>query len=176
MKRRRPIKHRPTRWEKDQSIHMTYLKEGLSQSLREDVQVMTFGKYKGKRVTEVDQVYLMRMMDSMDDCPEYINEELVRRALNGNVNSPSRMLPTKVGFACRTDKHDMPHGATHIWDGHDTVCRMYSTGGLRVERYSYFIEAPTKVCKNCLTHENYSGHESLAGEPETTDESWKDQF
>ena len=47
MKRRRPIKHRPTRWEKDQSIHMTYLKEGLSQSLREDVQVMTFGKYKG---------------------------------------------------------------------------------------------------------------------------------
>lgn len=82
-KRRRPVRHRPTRRDKDQSIHMTYLKEGLSQSLREDEQVMTFGKYKGKRVTEVDQVYLMRMMDSMDDCPEYINEELVRRALAG---------------------------------------------------------------------------------------------
>ena len=83
MKRRRPIKHRPTRRDKDQSTTMTYLKEGLSQSLREDQQVMTFGKYIGKRVTEVDQVYLMRMMDTMDDCPEYINEELVRRALNG---------------------------------------------------------------------------------------------
>jgi hypothetical protein len=62
---------------------MTYLKEGLSQSLREDTQVMTFGKHIGKRVTEVDEAYLMRMMDSMDDCPEYINEELVRRALAG---------------------------------------------------------------------------------------------
>lgn len=38
----------------------------------------------------------------------------------------------------------------HIWTGQDTACRMYSTGGLRKDRF-YLSEAPGDhpICQMC---------------------------
>lgn len=68
-------------------------------------------------------------------------------------------MPSKVGFVCRVRRNGECMGKTHVWTGEDSVCRMYSTGGLHAGKYEYFIEPPTEVCLNCLRHPDYSGHE-----------------
>ena len=39
----------------------------------------------------------------------------------------------------------------HLWTGEDTICKMYSTGGLKVEDYKV-SETPENrnICQNCL--------------------------
>jgi len=38
----------------------------------------------------------------------------------------------------------------HYWDGMDTMCRMASTGGLKIERYSVFDSPMEKdICTMC---------------------------
>ena len=41
--------------------------------------------------------------------------------------------------------------SVHVWDGDDTLCRMASTGGLRMERFAIVQDkCGRKVCKNCI--------------------------
>lgn len=82
---------------------------------------------------------------------------MTTQSLNGNHAISN--IPNKVGFVCRVNRHGHSYGSTHIWDGSDTVCRMWSTGGLKQVKYEFLVSAPTPVCKNCLNHENYCGHE-----------------
>lgn len=59
-------------------------------------------------------------------------------------------LPNKAGFAVRCNGQGTPTGKTHLWTGHDTACRMWSTGGLPGRhKYRYFIAPPTELCHNC---------------------------
>ena len=37
----------------------------------------------------------------------------------------------------------------HIWTGYDTVCRMYSTGGLRKNSYKVEKESDLPICTMC---------------------------
>jgi len=37
----------------------------------------------------------------------------------------------------------------HIWTGYDTVCRMYSTGGLRKNSYKVEKESDLPTCAMC---------------------------
>ena len=37
----------------------------------------------------------------------------------------------------------------HIWTGYDTVCRMYSTGGLRKKAYEVVIKSDMPICHMC---------------------------
>jgi len=39
---------------------------------------------------------------------------------------------------------------SHIWTGTDSVCRMYSTGGLLKEKYHVVDKPKNKVCFMCL--------------------------
>lgn len=56
----------------------------------------------------------------------------------------------RVGFVVKYNKRiERPTGKTHVWTGNDTMCRMWSTGGL-VKRYYYFYDnPPTDICQNC---------------------------
>lgn len=82
---------------------------------------------------------------------------MANQSLRGN--QPISNIPNKVGFVCRVNSLGQSKGRTHIWDGSDTVCRMWSTGGLKQVKYEFLVSAPTPICKNCLNHENYCGHE-----------------
>jgi len=62
----------------------------------------------------------------------------------------------RVGFICRVNfKTGEPNGKTHVYTGKDTMCRMWSTGGLRQHRYGFFDSPPTKVCMNCQEMPEY---------------------
>lgn len=37
----------------------------------------------------------------------------------------------------------------HIWTGFDTVCRMYSTGGMSKKRYEVVAQSKLPVCTMC---------------------------
>lgn len=37
----------------------------------------------------------------------------------------------------------------HIWTGYDTVCRMYSTGGLRKKAYLVVERCDLPICTMC---------------------------
>lgn len=41
-------------------------------------------------------------------------------------------------------------GKAHLWDGNDTACRMYSTGGLSKKRYVVADDGGRKLCGNCV--------------------------
>ena len=83
---------------------------------------------------------------------------MATQSLNGNHAISN--IPNKVGFVCRVNSLGQSKGRTHIWDGSDTVCRMWSTGGLKQVKYEFLVSAPTSVCQNCLHHENYCGHDT----------------
>lgn len=72
-------------------------------------------------------------------------------------------IPERVGFLVKRGGG----GVAHIWDGKDSACRMYSTGGLPKRKYAYAISSDTRrICRNCV---NVLGHnpadelESLPG-------------
>ena len=72
-----------------------------------------------------------------------------------------KQLPSYVGYICRVGRDGECVGRTHLWDGEDSVCRMFSTGGLRQDKMEYFLNAPTEICLCCKRHPNYAGHESV---------------
>lgn len=37
----------------------------------------------------------------------------------------------------------------HIWDGKDTLCRMWSTGGLKRWRAKFYKEPTSRICQTC---------------------------
>lgn len=39
--------------------------------------------------------------------------------------------------------------SAHIWNNNDTVCRMYSTGGLNKKKYKVVKDTDVKLCKIC---------------------------
>lgn len=72
------------------------------------------------------------------------------------------MIPTTVGFLVRRGHGN---GAAHVWTGYDTACRMYSTGGLKHEKYVFCLDrGQRRVCANCI---NLLGHDP-AWEMEST--------
>ena len=39
----------------------------------------------------------------------------------------------------------------HVWTGRDTACRMWSTGGLRKDKYEYSVGSDDlPICTQCL--------------------------
>jgi len=49
----------------------------------------------------------------------------------------------------------------HLWTGFDTVCRMYSTGGLRKKAYQAVHKSDLPICAMC---QNNSKKEILPSE------------
>lgn len=52
------------------------------------------------------------------------------------------------------------NGAAHLWDDDDTYCRMYSTGGLKKDKYQVHAERGNRrICNMCNNvFEQYSGY------------------
>ena len=71
--------------------------------------------------------------------------------------------PNKVGFLVRVGGGGELRGATHIWDGTDTACRMWSTGGLnRAKTWEYHVTPSTHLCANCVRNQSHAfGHDSI---------------
>lgn len=40
----------------------------------------------------------------------------------------------------------------HLWTGFDTVCRMYSTGGLRKKAYQAVHDSALPICTMCQSN------------------------
>lgn len=38
----------------------------------------------------------------------------------------------------------------HIWNGKDTVCRMYSTGGMNRSKFKQVVATSLPICVNCM--------------------------
>ena len=60
-----------------------------------------------------------------------------------------------------------PKSVAHLWNGSDTFCRMYSTGGLRKKKQ--IVSESTlgkKVCTMCQNVGNRSFHMPSAGDIE----------
>lgn len=58
-------------------------------------------------------------------------------------------LPRQVGFVYKRSR--IQSNTLHIWDGRDTACRMWSTGGLVKRKYVFTISREgRKTCKNCV--------------------------
>jgi len=55
----------------------------------------------------------------------------------------------KVGFLCRVNRSGSAKGVSHVWDGHDTLCHMWSAGALRESQVGFFGSPPKKICKIC---------------------------
>lgn len=61
-------------------------------------------------------------------------------------------LPARDGYMVLCKELGFPNGKSHVWTGNDTLCRMWSTGGLNRERYWKFFESPpTEMCHQCAT-------------------------
>ena len=117
-----------------------------------------------QKVTESGRFYVSsaraRAVSKREEDMEKIYQRQRKTRLQKNLESIQYAdVPNKVGFVCRVGGDGECKGRTHIWTGEDSVCRMYSTGGLRASKYEYFIEPPTKICLNCLRHPDYLGHE-----------------
>ncbi len=62
----------------------------------------------------------------------------------------------RAGFVCRLNRETgEPNGKTHVFTGNDTLCRMWSTGGLKQHKYGFFDSPPTRVCMNCRDMPEY---------------------
>lgn len=77
----------PTRWEKDRAFEKRCREEGIrvrSKQLRDnplppDVQTMTFGKFKGEAVSNVNTDYLKWLIKNLEFVPDYVATELFKR-------------------------------------------------------------------------------------------------
>lgn len=59
-------------------------------------------------------------------------------------------LPDKAGYIARRNSRGRVSGKTHLWNGQDTMCRMWSSGGLQAKhQYRYFFAPPSEFCSNC---------------------------
>lgn len=61
-------------------------------------------------------------------------------------------INTDIGRRWFTRKTHRARPVFHIWNGHDTACRMASTGGLNLEKYvEYNGEIPANgvICAMC---------------------------
>jgi hypothetical protein len=59
-------------------------------------------------------------------------------------------IPQKAGFLVKCNIKGTPNGKTHLWNGSDTACRLWSTGGLnQKKRWEFYIEPPTELCTLC---------------------------
>ena len=54
-----------------------------------------------------------------------------------------------------------PSTAAHLWDDGDTYCRMYSTSGLKQQKYQVSEQRGNRrICKMCNdVFEQYSGYQ-----------------
>jgi Zn-finger protein len=53
-------------------------------------------------------------------------------------------------------------GRLHLWTGTDTVCRMYSTGGLNPKKYVVHRDSDhRKICQNCLRNKKRNAAKRL---------------
>ena len=121
---------------------------------------MPFGKYAGAELHRVPIGYLTWLANSFRECPTFVCREIDRRLLVAAGNECRKMsrkssrklkgqpsdLPGKPGFIGR-DNADKP---VHIWTGTDTVCRMFSTGGIPSHSLHWYADIDRRVCKNCL--------------------------
>lgn len=57
---------------------------------------------------------------------------------------PSTALSGSQKYLVRKGKR------THLWDGSDTLCRMWSTSGLRQAKYKLSDEPQNKLCSMCV--------------------------
>jgi hypothetical protein len=75
----------------------------------------------------------------------------------------STYRPNKVGFLVHVGRHGAMTRVTHIWDGDDTACRMWSTGGLNhSHNWEYHIAPAIALCINCTrNHSREFGAEAL---------------
>ena len=77
----------PSRWDKDKAFERRCREEGIrvrSKHLRDnplppDVQTMTFGKFKGEAISNVNTDYLKWLIKNLDFVPDYIATELFKR-------------------------------------------------------------------------------------------------
>lgn len=59
-------------------------------------------------------------------------------------------LPSQEGYIVLADTNGDPRGRSHGWIGHDTACRMWSTGGLpRHKRWTHSSTPATDLCNQC---------------------------
>lgn len=62
----------------------------------------------------------------------------------------AQRFPGTKGFIVLENGLSEPSGKSHAWNGKDTACRMWSTGGLpRHKRWGYYAETPTAMCSQC---------------------------
>lgn len=77
----------PSRWEKDRAFEKRCREEGIrvrSKHLSEnplpaDVQTITFGKFKGEAIANVNTDYLKWLIKNLDFVPDYVATELFKR-------------------------------------------------------------------------------------------------
>lgn len=119
------------------------------------MKLMPFGKYKGTPLGKVDLGYLDWLSNNLSSCPNFVKKEISKRAKLRKQHARSRKpkrgreptpLPSTPGFIGRA----IGKGVVHIWDGEDTACRMYSTGGMRQHGLAYSEDTDKEVCQNCL--------------------------
>lgn len=73
----------PSRWDKDRMFEKRCREEGIrlrsKVDVKKDVKVMTFGKFEGVPVSEVNTKYLRWLVNNLDYVPDYIAIELDKR-------------------------------------------------------------------------------------------------
>jgi hypothetical protein len=58
-------------------------------------------------------------------------------------------------------------GAAHLWNGHDTLCTMYSTGGMSKRRNKVMPTADgRRICAMCQVNNRKSNYVSVWWNPE----------
>ena len=63
-------------------------------------------------------------------------------------------MKRKPGFITRVKANGHAKGRTHVWDGVDTLCRMWQSNdnNLKKDEWEYFGTAPRKICELCMSH------------------------
>lgn len=65
-------------------------------------------------------------------------------------------MNNKVGFICRIKSNGHAKGCAHVWDGVDTLCRMWSSdNGLVKDEWNYYAVPPKGICKVCMDNPTF---------------------
>jgi hypothetical protein len=69
------------------------------------------------------------------------------------IEKPSMFEKEKAtkGYLINKDYRGNSTSVAHVWEGNDTVCEMWSTGGIKSRRYRVYEELPddTRLCQVC---------------------------
>ena len=89
-----------------------------------------------------------------DDCKIGKSDNFVTIRNKGDllIDNPNnkKIDPGKKGYLRITSK------TCHIWDGKDTSCKMWSSGGLKKDEATFFEKPTSRICKICQQFENNS--------------------